>query len=174
MSESSEAAVTVAMPNLDGAPVEEKSGYLRKLSSKGKWQKRWFETVTSNFVYRKDHEAESILASISVSDISEISLHGEDGSADSTPLCHFTIQIGVRSYEFKATEEAESRAWVELLQARIAAARNLAAGESGGAARAGDRMSSSPSRAAAPTAAGAAGDDSDAVTPKDGCCCIVQ
>ena len=156
------------MPALGAADGAEKSGYLRKLSSKGKWQKRWFETSASSFVYRKDHEAESVLASISVSDISDISLHGEDGGAASPPLCHFTIQIGVRSYEFKAPEEVEARAWVVLLQERRAQVK--ATTDDGGT-----RMSRSAAGGATPPAAPAAGSgDPDVVAPKESCCCTVQ
>ena len=156
------------MPALGAADGAEKSGYLRKLSSKGKWQKRWFETSASSFVYRKDHEAESVLASISVSDISDISLHGEDGGAASPPLCHFTIQIGVRSYEFKAPEEVEARAWVVLLQERRAQVK--ATTDDGGT-----RMSRSAAGGATPPAAPAAGSgDPDVVASKESCCCTVQ
>eukprot|EP00947_MAST-08B_sp_MAST-8B-sp1_P001718 g1718.t1 len=88
-------------------------GYLRKKSSKDKWQKRWFEANDHYLTYYKSETSDNLLACIDLRLVGDIRL-----STDPEHISEFVIQLGDRNYRMKAKTAEEAERWVKGLLAR--------------------------------------------------------
>lgn len=92
---------------------DEEQGYLRKKSSKGRWQRRFFETQGHYFVYRKDAESPELLASMDMSQVSEVNYN--EGTTD------FVVQFGERGYQMRGSSVEDAERWVKVLAGKMEA-----------------------------------------------------
>jgi hypothetical protein len=88
-------------------------GYLKKKSTKGKWQKRFFQVQKTKLNYKSTEKSSKILGSI---DLKTVGAIVSDGSATG-----FSLQLADRLYELRVIKGSPpAEEWIQFLHARQA------------------------------------------------------
>lgn len=131
------------------APLQ---GYLEKRSTKGKWQRRWFEAHDAYLTYRHDEHAKKIQGVIDLRSCGRIFLTEEEpkkeagGAGGAEPpdkgaghgdgeivMCYFSVQLEARTYELRIpTPWTEDTQFADVWVAGLLERKRGAAGKSGG------------------------------------------
>lgn len=91
------------------------SGYLMKKSTKGDWQRRYFETTGTYLTYYKTNKRSKLLAALSVPQVGAIRLLDNSDSKENGAT--FQIDLKDRQYILKAESLDEATRWVNFLTA---------------------------------------------------------
>jgi hypothetical protein len=87
------------------------SGYCKKKSTKGKWQKRFFEAKDHYLIYKSTEKSQKVLGSIDLLNVGTIRLDNSIGG--------FTMDLEDRLYKLKVTNKSPiAEEWVRGLKAR--------------------------------------------------------
>lgn len=92
------------------SPQNTLSGYLLKKTTKGEWQKRYFEINGSYLTYYKTQKMTKLLAALSIPQVGAIKLLGETEAG-----VEFQIDIKDRQYVLRASSMVEAQTWVSTL-----------------------------------------------------------
>ncbi|KAJ1453998.1 hypothetical protein M885DRAFT_522469 [Pelagophyceae sp. CCMP2097] len=95
--------------------LSQKSGYLFRVDSSGKWVKRWFELREEVLATYKADDLTKLKNAISVTKISKIALSPEED------MSHFVMTCGSTDYQFRAESPEDAAAWVKVIAQRTAA-----------------------------------------------------
>ena len=131
-------------------------GYCHKQSTKGKWQKRWFQANDHYLIYKSTEKSLKVLGSIDLLTVGDI-------QADPNIKDGFSLELVDRVYRLRTTKKAPlANQWVAGLQARqkfketaVGAAQDALALATANAAR--RAASAAAADAAAVAASGSAG-----------------
>jgi len=129
------------------------SGYLKKMTRDGRWQRRWFETNGNFLTYYKSKKMTKLLAALNLPQVGEIKgipegkeiekSHLTDArnhsAADSSAAIEaadnngsfFTIELNERIYTLSAENMHEAKKWVATLNALKLGGQNDPSGGTG-------------------------------------------
>jgi len=99
---------------IEDGEVNQMSGYLWKLSSRGSWQQRYFETNGNYLTYYKTHNMDKLKAAVNMPQVGEIKIVGEIEDTNGYGAV-FIVELKDRKFKLRTETMSEAERWVKHL-----------------------------------------------------------
>lgn len=106
--------LTDSLAQYEDGEVHQMSGYLWKLSTRGYWQQRYFETNGSYLTYYKSEDMDKLMAAINMPQVGEIKILNEIDDSQGYGII-FVIELKDRQFQLRVESKFEADRWVKHL-----------------------------------------------------------